>query len=205
MDAAVASLPGDAVGIVCDVSNPEGGRRFVEQAVAQLGGLDILVANGGGPPPGNFASTPMDAYLPALQQNLLSIVEMCHVAVPAMQAQRWGRIVAITSLTVRQPAPDLLLSNTARAGVTAFLRTLATEVAGDGITVNTAQPGLHLTDRVTQLYGADTSQLAAGVPAGALGDPADFGAIVAFLCSEQARHTTGVQLHVDGGSYSGLQ
>lgn len=205
LDAAVAAVGGDTVGLLCDVATPEGGARFVEQAEQALGGIDILVPNGGGPPAGNFASTPMDAYLPALQQNLLSIVAMCHAAVPAMRAQRWGRIVAITSLTVRQPAPQLILSNTARAGATSFLRTLATEVAGDGITVNTVQPGLHLTDRITQLYGADTSALAAGVPAGFIGDADDFGAVVTFLCSEQARYTTGVQLHVDGGAYSGLQ
>ncbi len=205
VETALAAIGSNAVGFVCDVATPDGGAQFVETAAQMLGGIDILVANGGGPPAGNFASTAMDAYLPALQQNLLSIVAMCRGVVPDMQAQRWGRIVAITSLTVRQPAASLILSNTGRAGVTAFLRTLATEVAGDGITVNTAQPGLHLTDRVTQLYGSDTSAAAAGVPAGVIGDADDFGAIVTFLCSEHARYTTGVQLHVDGGAYSGLQ
>lgn len=160
--------------------------------------MDILVANAGGPPAGNFAQTSVDAYPAALDLNLLSVVAMCKAAVPAMQEQGWGRIVAITSLSVRQPMAQLILSNTARAGATAFLKTLAREVAGDGITVNSAQPGLHLTDRVHEIYSD-------GLPDRPMGDPADFGQVVAFLCSEPARFTTGVQLHVDGGDYTGLQ
>ncbi|NDI16235.1 MAG: SDR family oxidoreductase, partial [Actinobacteria bacterium] len=107
-------------------------------------------------------------------------------------------------LAVRQPIANLMLSNTARAGVTGFLKTLAREVAADGVTVNSAQPGIHATDRVTQLYGSspDASQL--GIPAGVVGDPADFGKVVAFLCSEPARFITGAHVPVDGGSYAGL-
>ena len=104
--------------------------------------------NAGGPPPGTFASTPLDAYLPALELNLLSTVAMCEAAVPAMCERGWGRVVAITSMSVRQPIPALILSNTARAGVTAFLKTLALEVAAAGVTVNSVQPGLHATDRL---------------------------------------------------------
>ncbi|MCU1501021.1 MAG: short-chain dehydrogenase/reductase [Ilumatobacteraceae bacterium] len=205
VDAAVAQIGGDAVGFPCDVSTPDGGRSFVEQAIAALGGVDILVPNGGGPPPGNFASTDFALYQPALNHNLLSIVAMCQAAVPAMRAQHWGRIVAITSLAVRQPMPTLILSNTARAGVTAFLKTLATEIAGDGVTVNSVQPGTHLTDRIRSVTGADTSAAARGVPAGIIGDPDDFGSVVAFLCSESAKFMTGVQVHVDGGAFAGLQ
>lgn len=205
VDAALAQIGGDAVGFPCDVSTPEGGRAFVEQAILQLGGVDILVPNGGGPPPGNFASTDFALYQPALDQNLLSIVAMCQAAVPAMRAQHWGRIVAITSLSVRQPMAQLILSNTARAGVTAFLKTLATEVAGDGVTVNTVQPGTHLTDRIRSMTGGDTSAAARGIPAGFIGDADDFGSIVTFLCGESAKFMTGVQVHVDGGAFSGLQ
>jgi 3-oxoacyl-[acyl-carrier protein] reductase len=187
------------VAIECDVSEPDGAASFVEAATAALGGVDILVANAGGPPPGNFASTPVDAYRTALDLNLMSVVAMCKAAVPPMQAQRWGRVVAITSLAVRQPMAQLILSNTARAGATAFLKTLALEVADDGVTVNSLQPGLHRTPRVEQLYGQD------GAASMRMGDPADFGAMAAFLCSEQASFTTGVQLHVDGGAYLGLQ
>lgn len=193
-----------AQGFVCDVSTDVGGREFVERAIDTLGSVDILVANGGGPPAGTFASTPEDQYVPALQNNLLSIVAMCHAAVPAMQERHWGRVLAITSVSVRQPINNIILSNTARAGVTAFLKTLAREVASDGVTVNTIQPGTHATDRITQLYGAHPDARAMGIPAGFVGNAEDFGRIAAFMCSESARFMTGVNVHVDGGAYAGL-
>jgi 3-oxoacyl-[acyl-carrier protein] reductase len=130
---------------------------------------------------------------------------MAKAVIPAMQEQQWGRFVAITSLSVRQPIATLILSNTARAGVTGFLKTVAREVAGDGVTVNSVQPGLHDTDRVASLYGGSLDSVAQGIPAGVLGSAADFGAVVTFLCSEQARYVTGLQLHVDGGAYAALQ
>jgi 3-oxoacyl-[acyl-carrier protein] reductase len=176
----------------------------VREAIALLGHIDILVANGGGPPAGNFASTDLDAYPAALEQNLLSVIGMCKEALPGMQERKWGRIVAITSVAVRQPMANLILSNTARAGVTGFLKTVAREVAQDGVTVNTVQPGIHTTDRVTQLYGAIPDASALGIPAGVAGNPADFGQVVAFLCGEGAKFVTGANLQVDGGSYGGL-
>ncbi|HEY9377127.1 MAG TPA: SDR family oxidoreductase, partial [Jiangellaceae bacterium] len=115
----------------------------------------------------------------------------------AMQERSWGRVVAITSVAVKQPIATLILSNTARAGTTGFLKTLASEVRGSGVTVNSVLPGLHATDRLLQLHGGDTGDLA-------VGDPSDFGEIVAFLCSEQANFLTGAAIQVDGGSYSGL-
>jgi 3-oxoacyl-[acyl-carrier protein] reductase len=204
--AAAADQIDGAVAIAADVSTPEGGRAFVEQATEALGGLDILVPNAGGPPGGTFASTAFEAYLPALQQNLLSTVAMCTTAVPGLRAQGWGRIVAITSVSVRQPMAHLILSNTARAGVTGFLKTLATEIAPDGVTVNSVQPGTHATDRMRQLTGSsDFSGVAAGIPVRQVGRPEDFGAVVAFLCSDSARFVTGAALQVDGGAYMGLQ
>lgn len=195
-----------AVPVVADVGTPDGATRFVEEATAALGGIDILVPNAGGPPAGTFASTDLDAYPPALDLNLLSVVAMCKAAVPAMQSQRWGRVVAITSVSVRQPIATLILSNTARAGATAFLKTLALEVAGDGVTVNSVQPGFHETDRLTNLYDDDAlANLADSVPAKTIGRPEDFGAAVAFLCSDHARFITGAALPVDGGAYRGLQ
>ncbi len=116
-----------------------------------------------------------------------------------------GRVLAITSIAVRQPIPTLILSNTARAGLTGFLKTLAREVAADGVTVNSLLPGLHGTERVTSLYGGTgADNAAAGIPAGVLGDPGDFGRIAAFLCSEHARFVTGTATPVDGGAYAGL-
>ena len=192
------------VACVADVSSPEGATAFVEEATQRLGGVDILVPNAGGPPPGTFATTEMSAYLPALELNLLSVVALCEAAVPPMQAQGWGRVVAITSISVRQPIGGLILSNTARAGATGFLKTLALEVAADGVTVNSLQPGSHDTDRLRSLYGGDLSGAAAGTPVGAVGRPEDFGAFAAFLCSDHARFVTGAAIPIDGGSYRAL-
>ncbi|MEZ5321950.1 MAG: SDR family oxidoreductase [Microthrixaceae bacterium] len=197
IDDAAERVGHGCVGVVADVGTADGATAFVEQATDVLGGLDIVVPNAGGPPAGTFESTPPEEYLPALELNLMSVVTMCRAAVPAMRRQGWGRVVAITSLAVRQPMVNLILSNTARAGATAFLKTLAREVAADGVTVNSVQPGLHHTARVKALYGD-------GEVPGPMGDPADFGEIVTFLCSEQARFVTGTALHVDGGAYLGL-
>lgn len=206
--AAAATLPGASAGrvhtVVADVSDTEQVTSMVEQAVAAMGGVDIVIANAGGPPPGNFASTDLAAYLPALQLNLLSTVAMCKATVPAMSERGWGRVVAITSVSVRQPIPHLILSNTARAGLTGFLKTLALEVAATGVTVNSLQPGLHLTDRLAALY-ADPNAAAQGIPTRTLGDPDDFGRIAAFLCSDAAKFITGTHIPVDGGAYAGLQ
>lgn len=201
---ALSAIGHGAKGVVCDVSTADGARQFVELATAEMGGIDILVANGGGPPPGGFESTDESLYAPALENNLLSIVAMCTAAVPSMRERKWGRVLAITSSTVRQPSPTLILSNTARAGVTAYLKTVSREVAGDGVTVNTIQPGMHMTDRITQLVGPDPDVSKMGIPAGFIGDPGDFGRIAAFMCSESARFMTGVNLNVDGGVYPGL-
>jgi 3-oxoacyl-[acyl-carrier protein] reductase len=191
--------------IVADVSSTDGARGFVRDAKAALGKVDILVPNAGGPPPGGFSAiSDPDEYARAFQLNALSAIAMCTEAVPAMQAQQWGRVVAITSIAVRQPIPTLILSNTARAGLTGFLKTLAREVASDGVTVNSLQPGVHDTDRIRHLPGG-LDAATASVPMGRAGDPADFGAVCAFLCSEPARFVTGVALPVDGGAFAGLQ
>ena len=205
IDAAAAAIGSGCIGVVQDVADAAGGAAFVAAAAEALGGVDVLVANGGGPPPGTFASTPVEQFPTGIHMSLMSVVGMAKAAIPAMQASGWGRFVAITSVSVRQPIPNIILSNTARAGVTGFLKTVALEVAKDGVTVNTVQPGLHATNRLLSLYGGDASAAAAAVPARQVGDPADFGSIVTFLCSEQARFVTGLQLHVDGGAYGGLQ
>src|SRR4051794_15871705 len=199
VEEAAGVIGGECVPLVCDVGNASGGEAFVAAATEALGGLDILVTNSGGPPPGNFAETDTAAYPAAIDLNLLSVVGMCKAAVPAMQSQGWGRVVAITSLAVRQPMGNLILSNTARAGATGFLKTLAREVADDGVTVNSVQPGSHWTKRIQALYpGGRPGEVR-------MGDADDFGAVVAFLCSEQAKFLTGAQIHVDGGAYQALQ
>jgi len=203
ISAAAETIDG-ATGLVADVGSVDGAVDFVRRGVEALGGIDILIANAGGPPPGNFASTDLEAYEGAIQLNLLSTVAMVHTAVPHMREQGWGRIVAITSLSVRQPMANLILSNTARAGVTGFLKTVATEVGRDGITVNSLQPGVHATDRLIGL-GTDLETIAAGVPTRSIGSADDFGQVAAFLCSDAAKFITGTALALDGGAYGGLQ
>jgi 3-oxoacyl-[acyl-carrier protein] reductase len=207
IDAAAKEIGPLARPLVADVSTEAGAAGFVDQARDALGGVDILICNGGGPPSGNFESTPLEAYRSAIELNCLAHIAMCSAAVPAMQEQRWGRVIAITSVGVRQPIAGLMLSNVARSGLTAFLKTLAREVAGDGVTVNSLQPGFHDTDRIHHLYGDDQDaidRLAAAVPAGVLGRPEDFGRIAAFLCSETASFVTGTAIPIDGGAYTGM-
>jgi len=207
IDAAAAEIGPRAVPRVADVSTEEGAAAFVLAAREAMGGVDILVCNGGGPPPGNFTTTPPEAYRAAVELNCLAHIAMCTTAVPAMREQQWGRVLAFTSIGVRQPIAGLILSNVARAGLTAFLKTLAREVAADGVTVNTLQPGFHDTDRIRSLYGDDLEAiqtLAAAIPAGVIGQPDDFGRIAAFLCSESASFLTGAAIPIDGGANTGL-
>ena len=201
---AAKKIGNSSVGISCDVSSVVGGESFVEQATKILGHIDILILNSGGPPAGTFTSTSVESYDKAFANGLMSMIAMTKLVVPQMQSRKWGRVVAITSIAVRQPIANLILSNTARAGLTGFLKTVSREVAGDGVTVNTVQPGTHDTDRIRQLYGATPDAKALDIPAGFVGDPKDFGSVVAFLCSESAKFITGVNLQVDGGAYTGL-
>jgi 3-oxoacyl-[acyl-carrier protein] reductase len=194
-----------AIPFVADVSDPDNAAQFVRDAAEALDGVDILIANAGGPPPGTFATTDLDAYLHAFDLNCRSSIAMCQAAIPTMREQQWGRVVAITSVGVKQPIGTLIASSTARAALTAFLKITAREVAADGVTVNSVLPGFHSTDRITGLYDdAGLEQLAASVPARTIGDAADFGKVVAFLCGRPAKYITGESILVDGGAYAGL-
>ncbi|MFZ2041905.1 MAG: SDR family oxidoreductase [Desulfobacterales bacterium] len=205
----------EVLGFGADVSRVEEISRLLDAVRKTLGDPEILVTNAGGPPPGNFAATPLGEYQKALDLNLMSAVHLIHGAVPAMKAKGWGRIIAITSISVKQPIANLLLSNMARAGLTGFLKTVATELAPFGITVNALLPGIHKTSRVDQLVqeraaregktvAAVAGEMVAAIPVKTMGDPLDFGAVAAFLASAQARFITGHNLLVDGGHYSGL-
>ena len=205
----------EVVPFVADVSRAADVDALLERVRTRLGDPDIVVCNAGGPPPGNFASTALDQFLPALELSMMSSIRLTYAVVPAMKAKGWGRIVYITSVSVKQPIPYILLSNTARAGLTGFMKTVAREIAATGVTINAVLPGTHATDRVRQT--ARSRAQAEGIsfeaameaqkgnnPMRALGDAGDFGAVVAFLCSRQARFITGENVLVDGGAYAGL-
>jgi len=205
----------EVVGFGADVSKVEDISRLLEEVRQSLGDPEILITNAGGPPPGTFASTALAEYEKALNLNLMSAVHLIHGVAPAMQAKGWGRIIAITSISVKQPIGNLLLSNMARAGLTGFLKTIATELAPDGITVNALLPGTHRTSRIDQLAQHRAAQenkspeevirdMMSANPSNTIGDPSDFGAAAAFLASAQARYITGQNLLVDGGNYKGL-
>ena len=174
-----------------DVTDPGEPARLVAATVERFGGLDILVANAGGPPPGRALDLSDEALDAALNANLMTSVRLVREAVPHMRAAGWGRICCITSYTVKQPAPVLALSNTARTGLWAWIKTAAQDLAAEssGITLNMICPGPHATDRMKELGGA-----------GVMGDPADFGSVVAFVCSAQAGFVNGSAVVVDGGS-----
>ena len=204
VDDAAKKISKDCQSIVADLSDPDSIISMLKNAQQVVGHIDILIANAGGPPPGNFETTDLGLFPEALQVNLLSTVSMCQELIPKMSKNEWGRVVAVTSVAAREPNPQLILSNTARSGLTSFLKTTATEVASSGVTINSIQPGLHSTDRLNELF-TDLEDLALQVPTKRLGDPDDFGKVVAFLCSEQAKFITGAAIPVDGGSTKGLQ
>ncbi len=201
---AVATLGANASYVVADLSNPATAKELPARAASLLGGLDILICNSGGPRAGGFFDVEIEDYRRAIDANMLSSIELAKAAVPFMEESNWGRIIAITSLWVRQPSQNLILSNTARTGLTAFIKTMAGAVASKNITANTIQPGFHLTERFRELNGDNSARVASQIPARSLGSPDDFGAVVAFLCSEQAKYVTGTSLPVDGGLYLGL-
>ena len=205
----------EVLGFGADVSRAEDVDRLLKDVAQSLGDPQILVTNAGGPPPGTFASTALAEYEKAINLNLMSAVNLIHGVVPAMKDKGWGRIIAITSISVKQPIANLLLSNMARAGLTGFLKTISTELAPYGITVNALLPGTHKTSRIEQLV-KDTAtrenkseenvyrEMMDSIPCKTIGDPADFGAAAAFLAGTRARYITGQSLLVDGGRYSGL-
>jgi 3-oxoacyl-[acyl-carrier protein] reductase len=184
---------------------------MVELAAEKLGGLDILVVNAGGPAPGTFQATSLESWEAAFNLTLMSAVRLVKSALPHLKKSDQGRIVFITSITVRQPIANLVTSNSLRGGVTGLAKTLSLELAPDGITVNCLAPNAILTDRIRQLAasgGGDVDEQlkrqAAATPMGRFGQPLEFGATCAFLCSRPAAYITGQTLGVDGGSLVGV-
>lgn len=200
----------EALGIEADVSNPADVTRAVAAAIERFGQIDILVTNAGGPPPGPFESHTPEAWQRAIALNLDSVVNLTRAVLPGMKERRWGRILNVTSIAVKQPVDGLILSNSVRAAVTGFARTLANEVAPFNVTVNNLLPGYTRTERLEQLAASNatskgTTREAAfaaweqQIPMGRVGEPHEFAALAAFLASERASYITAQSIAVDGG------
>jgi len=209
-DEIVRKTRADVRAVAADVSTLEGVERVATLALDTHGRVDILVNNAGGPPSGPFEKHPWSEWEKAVQLTLRSAVELTRHVLPGMRERKWGRVVNITSIAVKQPVDGLMLSNSVRAAVTGWARTLANEVAADGVTVNNVLPGYTKTDRVTQLNaaraaseGVDTGEIQrridAQIPMRRMGDAREFAAVVAFLASERASYVTAQSIPVDGG------
>lgn len=188
---ALAAQGVEVLSIAADIADPATPQRLVGAAMERYGRVDIVVANAGGPPPGRSLEVDDDAIHAAVEANLLSSVRLVRAALGPMRAGGWGRLCCISSYSVTQAIPGLALSNTARTGLRAWAKTAAADLAaeGSGITLNLVCPGPHATERMRQLGGT-----------GPMGDPADFGRVVAFVCSAHAGFVNGATIVVDGGA-----
>lgn len=190
-EAEIAATGAEVLALRVDVTDPEVPERLVTAAIDRFGRLDIVVPNAGGPPHGRALDVDDAALTQALEANLLASVRLVRAAVPVFTAAGWGRVCCISSYTITQAAPLLALSNTARSALWAWVKTAANDLAGSGVTVNVVCPGLHATDRMIELGATGGTR--------PVGDPEDFGRVVAFLCSGPARFVNGAALVVDGG------
>jgi 3-oxoacyl-[acyl-carrier protein] reductase len=203
------------IAVAADLAEPAGVERAVAAAVEGLGRIDILVTNTGGPPSGPFEAHSAEDWRRATAQLLDSVVNLVRAVLPGMKERRWGRILNVTSITVKQPVEGLIISNTVRAGVTGFAKTISNEAAPFGVTVNCMLPGYTRTERLVDLARANAKRSGGSVddayaawerevPMGRLGEPGELGALAAFLASEKAAYITGQSVAVDGGWIKGL-
>lgn len=201
--------------LALDLSGQDAAANCVAEVRKSLGEIDILIHNTGGPPVGTFETLPPDSYEKALNQNFLSAVRLAAEVVPGMKARKWGRIVNITSISVKQPLPGLMLSNLSRAAVVGWARTLATELAPHGVLVNNVCPGTIYTERTEELAKGraklngttpqeEIRKAEHEIPMGRLGKPEELAALIAFLCSQRASFMTGTTIQCDGGAFKGL-
>ena len=210
-----AATGAQVVPVTADVSKPGDIRRLAETALGSFGRIDVVVTNSGGPPPGTFESTGPEAWQAAVDVLLTSAVELIRAVLPGMKERRFGRVLNVTSISVKQPVENLILSNALRAAVTGMARTLASEVAPYGITVNNLLPGYTRTERLSELAESAArrdgtapaefyARLERDIPAKRLGEPRELAALCAFLASERAAYITGQSIAVDGGWIRGL-
>ena len=209
------ALGADAIALAGDVSSPQTRRALVDAFQERVGRIDILVTNTGGPPPGPVEQHTRETWLAALEANMLAAIDFASMALPGMKEAGFGRIVNITSFTVRQPYPNMGLATGVRAGLTGVMASLAAEVAPLGITVNNLLPGLMDTEALVRVYRAQSERegismdaakhrMAESIPMQRLGTADDFGAVCAFFCSRHASYMTGQNVTVDGGLVKSL-
>ncbi len=200
---------------VCDVTDKAAIEAFRDKVIDHYGTCHILLTNAGGPPPGKVEDFSGADFKNAVDLNLMSTINLIYAFLPYMKNQKWGRILALTSISVKQPIPTLVLSNVSRAGVVAFMKSLANEVGSYNITANTIAPGYIMTERVKQLledkaknenisYDEAMAAIRKAIPVDKIGAPVDFGALCAFLASGYASYITGETHLIDGGMYNGL-
>lgn len=200
----------DIHAVAADVSTMEGIARVANEALTRFGRVDILVNNAGGPPSGTFEKHDWHTWQSAVDLTLRSAVELTRAVLPGMRERKWGRVLNVTSIAVKQPVDGLMLSNSIRSAVTGWARTLANEVARDGVTVNCLLPGFTRTERVEQLNAAAAARdgisleeverrVEAQIPMHRVGEPREFAALAAFLASERASFITAQSIAVDGG------
>jgi 3-oxoacyl-[acyl-carrier protein] reductase len=198
-----------------DVTDPKAVEDFVQHVAKEFGGVDVCVTNAGGPPAKMFLATTTEEWLRALEMNVLSVVHMARSVLPFMQKKRWGRIVTITSMTVRQPVNDLIYSNGARAGVLGLVKSLSNEFGKDGITVNNVGPGYTATERLKELIAKRSKDLGISpndfearlgneTPMQRIAQPEEVADAIVWLSSERASYITGQTVLVDGGWFKGL-
>jgi 3-oxoacyl-[acyl-carrier protein] reductase len=213
--AEAAGKVGARAHLAADLARAGDCEHVVAEAAGRLGGLDVMVVNAGGPPPGTFESTAVEDWQTGWELTLMSVVRLCKHALPHLKRSGRGRIVYLGSTSTREPIPNILQSNAYRSAVVATLKTLAAEVAKDGITVNHMATGNVMTDRIIQIDEAVakntgksreqvTQDRLKNIPMGRLGTIEEYGAICAFLCSEQAGYITGQTIAVDGGMLRGV-
>ena len=205
----------EVIAVPLDVTDAPAVRGFVEHVGSVFGSVDVCVTNAGGPPAKMFLSTSPEEWQRAIELNFMSVVHFAHAVLPWMRKQQWGRLVTITSITVRQPVSDLVYSNAVRAGVVGLVKSLSNEFGKDGITVNNVAPGYTATQRLTDLLQKRASDvgisaedysahLGAETPLRRIGQPGEVADAIVWLASERASYITGQTLLVDGGLFKGL-